>query len=132
MTPKFALIAQGTEDDFLGCKVCLPDDEQIFALEIAAERKLEPDDVRVRYAVKNGVRQVSVSLRVIREINCYKDASWIIDAKLSLKDKIEFDLIHPTKADIVQFDSVAKSYADIFRWSDLSKSTRRRIFRLIQ
>jgi hypothetical protein len=132
MKPKFALIAQGSEADFLGCKVCLPDDEQILALEIAVERKLEPEDVRVSYAVKNGVRQVSVSLREIRQINCHKDASWIIDAKQCLQNKIEFDLIHPTNAEIVQFDSVAKSYADVFRWSDLSKSTRRSKFRLIQ
>jgi hypothetical protein len=132
MKPRFALVTQGSEANFLGCKECIPDDEQILAFEIANERNLEPDDVRVNYALKNGVRQVSVFLRKIREINCHKDPSWIVDAKKCLKEKVEFDLIQPTEADVIRFDSVAKTYADVFQCSNLSKSTFRRTFRLIQ
>jgi hypothetical protein len=125
--PKFNLVKKAPEAAFLGCKICLPDDAQTLAAEIAADQKLEPDDVRVIYNVENGIKFVSVFQRKIKEINCHQNACWIIDAKDCLRDKIEFDLIGATEANIADLN--LEAYADFSRSSEPKP---RRKFRLIQ
>lgn len=126
MKPKFKLVRKDPEAAFLGCKICLPD-AQALTIEIAAEFRREPDDVLVSYANENGMRYVLVSLREVREINCYQGACWIVDARDCLREKIEYDLIGATEDNIA--DLKLEDYDDVFRWSGPKQ---RRKFRLIQ
>ena len=128
MKPKFK-VKKVPGNAFLGCRICLPDDARELTVEIAAEFKREPEDVIVGYTDENGIRYVSVSLREIQEINCYKNACWIVDARDCLRDKKEFDLIGATESEINKFDSEAEKHTDFSRSSE---SKQRRKFRLIQ
>jgi hypothetical protein len=124
MKPKFKLAEMLTEPDFLAREniECLPDDPRALADKFAAKKKISQDDVRVRYT-----KCVLFFLRDIREIYCRKDACWIVDARDCLKQKMEFDLIGATEANVA--DLKLETYADSFRWSELKG---RHTFRLIQ
>lgn len=126
----FQLVTEVPEDAFLESREALPR-EEVLALEIATKRKLDPDDVKVEYSLKDGQRYVAYYARVLRVIDCSKNVSWIADVEERLRAKQPFDLFNATKADIAQLDPVVRPYADWFRSSDVSEPTPRRRFRLV-
>lgn len=130
MIPEFKFVMEGLENDFLGCRMCLPD-EKTLAREIEAARKLEPGDIKVEYSLKDGQRYVLVYGRVVRIIDCSQNLSWLADVEECLKTKRGFEILNATKAHISQLDSVVRPYADWFQWSDCTEPTPRRKFRPI-
>src|SRR6266446_7540221 len=105
MVHEFEFVMEGPENDFLQCRMRLPD-EATLAREIEAARKLEPGDVKVEYSHKDGQRYVLVYGRVVRMIDCSKSSSWIDDVEECFKTKRGFDLLNATKADYLQLDAV--------------------------
>jgi hypothetical protein len=131
MVPEFKIVLEGPENEFLGPRMCLPDEETL-AREFEAARKLERGDVKVEYSVKDGRRQVLVYGRVVRMIDCTKRSSWIADAEECLKTNRGFDILNATSTDISELDRIVRPYADWFHWSDSSEPTPRRKVRPIK
>jgi hypothetical protein len=129
MTPDFQLVMEAPESAFLVCRMSLPDQETL-ALEVAAQRDLEPGDVKVEYSSKDGQLYVLVYDRVIR-IDCYRNTAWIAQATECLKAKRAFDIVNPTMSDIAQLERLFSPFADWFRWSDGSERIPKRRFRPI-
>ncbi len=125
MKPRFkSIINKAPEIAFLNCKESLPD-EATLAAEIAAEQKLEPDDVKVIYEDdETNVRRVPVFQRIFQEINC-RNKFWIIEARKCLVERTEFDLLGATEANLTDLE--IEGYTDTFHWSGQQQ---RRKFRL--
>jgi hypothetical protein len=130
MIPEFELVMEAPENSFLGCRMCLPD-ENTLAREIEEAKKLESGDAKVEYILKEGKRYVRVYGRVVRRIDCTKKLSWLSEVEECLKTKRGFELLNATKAHLSQLDPIIRPYADWFQWPDISKPAPQLKFRPI-